>query len=343
MKYNYFSAEDFALDDAFRAHVLRPNAESEVFWEEWIEENPDYAEELELARQMVLSIQFSEISISEEKVDSMVQQINEAIDNQPSQTRKRGYVFWGSRVAAAILLLAVSVLSYQRIMNQQDVDLEVVEVAYVTKEVPLGQKSTITLGDGTKVKLNSGSTFRFPETFSDTLREVYLTGEAFFDVAKNPDKPFVIHSQGVETRVLGTSFNISAYPTSENVSIAVATGKVKVKLSENKKRSEVLIPNQMFVYHKSKGRAFKAEDINLADLLAWKDKRIVFNKSLHDEIIETLERWYGVTFVVNKKLETGTGYTAQFKPNKSLKATLECMKYSLGFEYKLENNIVTLN
>ncbi|WP_456457888.1 FecR family protein [Reichenbachiella sp.] len=343
MKYNNYSAEDFALDDAFRAHVLHPNAESEAFWDEWIADNPDCVEEVELARQMVLSIQFTEVLVPEEKIDAVVQRINQTIDSEQPQRKKNGYVFWVSRVAAAVLLVVVSVLSYQLVIDKQGVDLMTEQVTYVTKEVPLGQKSTLTLGDGTKVKLNSGSTFRFPETFSDTLREVYLTGEAFFDVAKNPNKPFVIHSQGVETRVLGTSFNISAYPTSENVSVAVATGKVKVKLSENKKRSEVLIPNQMFVYQKSKGRTFKAEDINLADLLAWKDKRIVFNKSLHDEIIETLERWYGVTFVVNKKLETGTGYTAQFQPNKSLKATLECMKYSLGFEYKLENNIVTLN
>ena len=345
MKYQNYSAEDFALDDDFRAYVLLPNEEQNSFWKKWLEENPQCAEEVEIARQMVLTLQFSEIEISEDKIDAVVASINRSIDEFEINTSvdKKHRIGWHSKFAAAVVVFMVSILTYHVFIRDYSKYLFKEQVVYVTKVVPLGQKKTITLGDGTKVKLNAGSTLRFPETFSDSIREVYLTGEAFFEVAENSNKPFIINSQGIETRVLGTSFNISAYPNSENVSVAVATGKVKVNLSNDSNRSVMLIPNQMYVYHKSKDMDFKTEDINLSDLLAWRDKRIVFRKSLHDEIIETLERWYGVNFVVNKKIETGTGYTAQFKPDESLQATLEHMKYSLGFDYKLENKTVTIN
>lgn len=345
MNYRNYSAEELALDDFFITYVRKPNAELMEFWESWVKENPDRAEEVRLARQMVEAIQFKEQQVSEDEIDLVIGKINQAIDQKAdvwTPTPNKSKV-WMMKVAASIALIAAAFWAFQLIHSDKGIKLAQQEVKYVTKEIPLGKKCTVTLADGTKVKINSGSTLRFPETFSDTIREVYLTGEAFFDVTKNPNKPFVIHSGGVDTRVLGTSFNIRAYPSAANVSVAVATGKVKVNLAKNKERSEVLIPNQMFVYDKSKDLAIKAEHINLADVVAWKDKRIVFNKSLQDEIIETLERWYGVTFVVNKDLKTGTGYTAQFKPNESLQATLEHMKYTLGFEYKLENDVVTLN
>lgn len=345
MDYRNYSAEELALDDLFIAYVKEPNEELEEYWEGWISDNPDRVEAVNLARQMVEAIQFKEQHIPESEIDHMVDKINQTIDRkeQASGPASRRSKFWMMKIAAGLALVAAAVWTFQLIRTDKGVKLAQQEVKYVTKEIPVGKKCTVTLADGTKVKINSGSTLRFPETFSDTIREVYLTGEAFFDVAKNPDKPFVIHSGGVDTRVLGTSFNIKAYPSTPNVSVAVATGKVKVNLTEDQKRSEVLIPNQMYFYDKSKDMAIKAELINLADVVAWKDKRIVFNKSLQDEIIETLERWYGVKFVVNKDLNTGTGYTAKFKPNESLQATLDHMKYTLGFEYKLENDIVTLN
>lgn len=346
MKYQDYSAEDFALDDFFQAYVQQPNEKLVAFWEQWLEEHPEKAEEVQLARQIVESIQFKSEAVPLETIEQRIAGINQLIDAEakPVKTMRNTIsIRWAMGIAASLALLIASVFILQEQIFEEPSTLISAEVRYVTKEIPFGQKSTITLGDGTKVKLNSGSTFRFPETFSDSIREVYLTGEAFFEVAKNPDKPFVIHAQGVETRVLGTSFNIKAYPSIPNVSVAVATGKVRVNPANDKARAEVLIPNQMFVYNKPNDRAIKAEDINLTDLLAWKDKRIVFNKSLHEEIIETLERWYGVKFVVNKRLNTGTGYTAQFKPNESLEATLEHMKYSLGFNYKIDKNTITLN
>src|SRR5690606_29105984 len=100
-------------------------------------------------------------------------------------------------------------------------------ITWLTAQTTWGQKSTITLSDGTTIKLNSGSRLRYPEAFDEGLREVHLEGEAFFDVARNEHSPFVVRTKSVTTRVLGTSFNIEAFPD-EQISVTVATGKVEV-------------------------------------------------------------------------------------------------------------------
>ncbi len=345
MDYISYTIEDFALDESFQKFVLETDDNATRFWKDWIEKHPQKKAEILKAAEICKSLTFAEVALPESKIESAVIRINKELArrkeiNGSKSTRIK--IHWPIyAVAATITLLLASTFLFKHLTENEDLS-EKPAISYVSKTVPNGRKLTIALADSTVVKLNSGTTFKYPETFSGSLREVFLEGEAFFQVTKNKEKPFIIHSGNVDTRVLGTSFNVTAYDSEDDVKVAVVTGKISVNLASDTSKTEILTPNQMFVFNKKNQTTFKSENISLDEILAWKDARIVFSRSSHDQIIEKLRRWYGVEFEVNNELKVGQGYTAQFKPNESLEKVLEFMQYTLKFNYKIEENKVIL-
>ncbi|MFT6359951.1 MAG: transmembrane sensor [Cyclobacteriaceae bacterium] len=128
-------------------------------------------------------------------------------------------------------------------------------ITYIEKVNPTGQKSTTTLSDGTVVKLNSDSKLKFPKNFSDDIREVYFEGEAFFDVAKDASRPFIIKTNDLQVKVLGTSFNVKSFEEDNLVQIGVVTGRVSVQLISGSEgqlpEPTILLPEQSVVYNSS--------------------------------------------------------------------------------------------
>jgi len=183
------------------------------------------------------------------KIQEIVQETvaeKSSIENSVSTNKNivfRKTWFWLSAACISLVLLFFGRYYIDNLLYQEKVVTEVPEINWQTKTVPNGQKLSLTLWDGTVVKVNSGSTISFPEEFSDSLREVHLEGEAFFEVNRDILRPFIIKSGNVETVVLGTSFNVNAYPNQEQIKVAVAEGKVKVVGSNeaNGEESEVII------------------------------------------------------------------------------------------------------
>ncbi len=190
--------------------------------------------------------------------------------------------------AASIVLLISSGVFY--LMNANSHIDKIQTIAQITKETAWGQKMNVTLSDSTIVKLNAGSKLEFPEKFSDSLREVKLTGEAFFDVAHNPKKPFIIKTGALTTKVLGTSFNVEAYKDSENIKVTLATGKIALS---NKSSSITLIPAEQAVFGKI-NKDIEVNKVDISKYLAWKDGILRFENSSLMEAASKLEKWYGV-------------------------------------------------
>lgn len=245
--------------------------------------------------------------------------------------------YW--RVAAVVTLLLVSWLAFtykSKISDEQ----KIAEVKWISRATALGEKLSLTLPDGSKIKVNAGSKVRFAENFleSDT-RIIYLEGESFFDVAKMPSKPFKVITGNVETTVLGTSFNVHAYPLDNKVQIAVLTGKVNVK---NETAEVNLTPDEMATL---KDTAFVKTGFNREEIFGWKDGKLIFNKSTFDEVLSSLEKWYGVEFIVQdekiRRKQVGT-FTAQYQ-NESLETVLKGIAYSGKFNFKIEGKKVLLS
>ncbi|MDN5201067.1 FecR domain-containing protein [Fulvivirgaceae bacterium BMA10] len=238
-------------------------------------------------------------------------------------------------IAASILLILSSVGIFS--LLEQQVWKTVVSVS-VEKKAAAGQKLSIRLPDGSQVKLNGESNIKYPETFSDSVREVYLTGEAFFEVEKDRSRPFIIHSAEIQTTVKGTSFNIKAYPNSETIEVAVLSGLVEVMRKNTS--SKILLNRQEAV-------AYNRQSQNLGllafseSMTSWRNGVIIFDKADFKEIVEVLERWYGVKFVLNKKVDMGDGFIGRYE-NESLKTVMESLSYAGDFSFKIENKVLTL-
>ncbi|WP_108425743.1 FecR family protein [Flagellimonas amoyensis] len=254
---------------------------------------------------------------------------------QRTNRQERPIYKWAKVAASIAVLIGVA---YTVHVNTR-VEEKIEPIVELTKTTKWGQKLNITLADGTRIRLNSGSTITYPDRFEGTVREVVLEGEAFFDVAKNPNKPFVIKSGEVLTTVLGTSFNINTYADSEQIAVTVATGKVKVASQENEIH---LGPNEQGVFDK-KTKTISKKVTDITTFLNWKDGIIHFEDTRLANVAESLERWYGVTFVFENGNVGDCHVTATYS-NELLSAVLESIAYAKkGLHYEfLENNTILI-
>lgn len=344
--YANYNAEELCEAPGFANWVKQNDRESEKYWENWVKNNPNRQDEVEKARALLLAIGIEEPLPTRNEIKSLWKRIDQrtAPSGKKSFYKSSAVVY---KVAAAAvvagLVIGIALKSlHPSFLKGQD-SLPTDHVAMIEKFCPVGQKSTITLTDGTRIKLNSNSKLVFPETFSSTERNVELVGEAFFEVSKDTSRPFTIISGNLKTQVLGTSFNISAYPTSGDIKVAVATGKVAVGAADQKSATEklTLLPDEMAIYSGQSERLVKTSFDPMREM-AWKDGILYFDNQDINEITSELVKWYGVTFVIDKKLNTEKDYTGSFD-NKSLKEVLQGISFVFGFEFEIDNKVVTIN
>lgn len=164
------------------------------------------------------------------------------------------------------------------------------EVRYNTLIVPKGGDFKLCLSDGTVIWLNSCTQLRYPTAFSGKLREVFLEGEAYFEVAKNAEMPFFVRTDNVDVKVLGTSFNVSAYKDDKNVTTTLAQGSVEVLMPQG---NRVIRPNEQLIFNRQNG-CFDCRKVDASMYSAWKDGMFVFEDETLEHIMDRLRIWYDV-------------------------------------------------
>ncbi|MBB6272953.1 ferric-dicitrate binding protein FerR (iron transport regulator) [Pedobacter cryoconitis] len=204
-----------------------------------------------------------------------------------------------------------------------------------------GQRSTVTLPDNSEVFLGAGSKLVFPDKFAAGSREVKLEGEAFFQVTKNPKRPFIIHTGNVQTRVLGTSFKIEAFKN-RPVTVAVATGKVRVDeyTGHLVKSLAILTPGQQVTC--LMGNAIISKTV-IDNVKAWKDGRLVFNKRTLQDITAELERWYDVKIIYKNKAKAEEELSVVLQASVPLRKIMEVLSATGHFHYKINEKNITIN
>ncbi len=253
------------------------------------------------------------------------------------KTRSISYLWKG--IAAAIIVLTVAVFILRNIGNSED--LQVAQSIQMNeKTLPSGQKMKIFLPDGSTVWLNAESTITYPERFDDEYRVVSLKGEGFFEVKKNPLKPFIVRTENMNVTVLGTTFNVRNYQNEGKTDVALETGKVMIETDGSKDSKYILSPGEGVSMNKKSGRTYKYE-VDPKAAYQWKDGVIYFDKANFDEVINKLSRWYGVEFIVDNYRGVEWEYSAEFK-NDYLDNILRSISFSQGFKYKLDQNKVTI-
>jgi transmembrane sensor len=274
---------------------------------------------------------------------------------QVSPVRKKYYRILSMAAAASILLF------WFLSRTAEHTEVKPINNTVSTK---VGDKANIKLPDGSKVWLNGGSKITYVEDFRNKTREVYLSGEAFFDVAKDKTKPFIIHTRTINLKVLGTAFNVRSYDNEKETETALVHGSVEVTLLNNPDKKIVLKPGEKLLvknipvdtlqsYKKQK----RDEETPIAVLTnmhyygtdsssvetSWTKNQLEFNDEPLDKIALNLERWFNVRVtIVNESLKKEK-YTATIEEDDKLEDFLEALKLAEGFHYSIKNREVVIS
>ncbi|MNQ92505.1 fec operon regulator FecR [compost metagenome] len=205
-----------------------------------------------------------------------------------------------------------------------------------TMTTPSGGQFQITLPDGTMVWLNAASSIKYPAVFSSNERRVELTGEAYFEVAHNPSKPFIVSSAGQDVSVLGTHFNINAYDNEELIKTTLLEGSVKV--TKAGAGSRLLKPGQQASL---KGGIFKVNQVDVNKAIAWKQGYFMFDNEDIKIAMRQISRWYNVEVVYQGDL-SDLDFTGTMPRTYSLKQLLRVLELTGNFKFKIEGRRITV-
>ena len=215
---------------------------------------------------------------------------------------------------------------------------ESVEVEYNTIEVPRGGIYSLVLSDGTKVFLNSDSRLKFPVTFNGENRRVELSGEAFFEVVSDSSHPFVVHTRDMETRVLGTSFDIQAYPDELTIKTTLLTGRVQVSVN-HLSLTETLKPGLQASWTKGTDK-ITVKEVNVATQALWRDGIIMLDDDGLENVMRMLARWYNVTYEFKGDRSVKHTFTGKIDRNEDLESVLKTLTLLGGPKFEIRGTVV---
>ena len=224
-----------------------------------------------------------------------------------------------------------------RYTNNSDIET----LVYNTLRVPYGKRFDLVLSDGTKVYLNAGTTLKYPVKFLTTMqREVFLSGEAFFDVEKDQEHPFIVNAHEMDIEVLGTKFVVSLYEEDEMTSVVLIEGAVDLS-KEDVSEKVNLTPGTRGVLDHHSGHINKGV-VNTNFYTAWMDSVLVFRNQTFDNIAKKLERVFNVTITTRNRGFGQEVFNASFD-NETIEDILSYFQETHDMEYSIENNVIYIN
>lgn len=215
-------------------------------------------------------------------------------------------------------------------------------IAMQTISVPAGQCVNVTLPDGSNIWLNAQTTIQYPVSFNKENRQVKLDGEAYFDVAKDSKRPFIVNTKECSVEVLGTKFNIDAYSSRDKFETVLMEGSVKVSMLDDPTQAVSLKPNNKV--YRSNGKLL-TQKVSNYERYRWKEGLICFVDEPFKVVMEDFEKFYGLTIVVNNQKVTQYLYTGKFKQTDGVDYALSLLQKNIHFTYQRdrENHIVNIN
>lgn len=338
------NVEEFLQDEEFVKWVKAPTRESNQYWQSWAEAYPENRANMHKARELILSMHFHLPKPTEQERNTVLEQILRS-SHQATQTipqdENRKWVPNALKIAASLLLLVTLVYLFQ-IFTQQHPEPapESLAETMVIKETTRGTKMQTKLPDGTLVWLNAESKLSYQQSYGVNNRTVELTGEAFFEVTEDKQKPFIVQSGELRTRALGTAFNVRAFPQDKSIDIALVTGKVAVQKSDQQTDPLILLPGKK-ISHRSDSEKFVETDFNYEQEIGWKDELLCFKGAGFQEVKQKLERWFGVTLHSENLTVADWDYTAMFD-NQSLELVLQRMSFTKNFDFRINGKDIYL-
>ncbi len=231
----------------------------------------------------------------------------------------------------------------QLIVNKDTIQLKPGSQAESVNKVIIsyGKKSKIVLSDGTKIWLNAGSQLAYPSVFTEKTRQVTLVGEAFFDVVKNPKKPFIVNASDLSVQVLGTRFDISAYPDDKVIQTVLEEGKVSLKYSAKgilgQEHVVEMEPNQMVELEKSTGKASRTM-VDVSKYISWKDGMLEFERVDLGRALKQVERFYDVKIFLSDQTISSYKLSGKLDLKDEPEKVLNVIKLTVPIDWQRKSN-----
>jgi transmembrane sensor len=287
---------------------------------------------------------------------------NKDADDRRLSKKNKKFFLWSVFSLAFIACLLFFGLKFfpYRASTIANLPLNYSEKAISQVSTKNGSKTNLILPDGTKVWLNAGSSLTYDSSYGKIIREVSLSGEAFFDVVKNKEKPFVIHTSKINVKVLGTEFNVRSYATDKTTEASLIRGSIEVTFKDKPNKKITLKPNEKIVVdntrhieniesvRQNKNEKIDAEGIAIKNLTyehktgeiietSWVENKLIFQDESFDEIARQLERWYGVSIKFESEKLKINHLTGSFK-NETIRQALDALKFTASFNYEMDSN-----
>lgn len=291
---------------------------------DWVKKSPDHKEELFSEKNIWDAYSYVRNSKTY-NVKSELKRFEKRVKSQ----RKSFYIPDYLKIAATFLIaFSISWLIYSQYSKTEKYP-ETAE--FKTVLVPRGQVSQVFLADGSRIWVNSETKLKIPSVFTRSERVVYLSGEAFFEVAKDSLRPFKVLVDGETIEVLGTSFNVRAYKNSNHVQTTLRTGKIKLLTSRG---FTTLAPGEQTILDKSTGQLV-LRMVNPSNYDSWKDGRYEFINENLVEVFHMVERWYDVKLVYKENDFENMQYSGVIKRDKSINHFLNLLGHSIPIKYEI--------
>lgn len=344
------SFEDLIVDETFREFVESTNEESVVFWNNWIRQHPERADDVRKAKIVLTTLTGNrKKEVPVDKHESL-SRLMKGISSLPKEGRSNINFssFWMRAASVIILAIAFSWIWQVISVNRKN---QAQKIVYNEIIVPVGEKAQAVLSDGTHVWINSGSRFKYPVTFGQTSRDVSLQGEAYFDVKKRGKSEFTVNTQDVRIVVLGTAFNVKAYPEDMKTQTTVIRGLVRVESREKGIDPVLIKPNQMAILKSDRSEANKMKplkslniekQVNTIVITSWKDQMLVFADESFGDIAVKMERWFNMKIRIEDDLLKQERYTGKFVHNETVYEVLEAIKLTTPITYTVKNEEIII-
>lgn len=356
MQHKYRTIEDLLKEESFINYCLRKNEQDVRYWENYIAENPGkkelVAEAVQEYRLLFTALAQSDL---EEQLSALKKKLagneNESAPvielNPAGKTRVPLYRRFSSIAVAALAVIGIGLYIIRKTPRTPTPQVHTVQ--YACKP---GERKSFQFPDGTQVILNAGSEIYLNDDYAKNTREVYLKGEAFFEVQHNAAVPFIVHTASMDVKALGTAFNVKSYNNEGRTEAVLVRGLVEVTLKKDNNRKLLLHPDEKVMWTENKTssegaktpaavnnpgvvKPVKKNDNGDVKEIAWVQNNLAFEDEAFEEIAYQLNRWYNVNIQFETSDIKQYHFTATFKKEK-IEQVLEILRASKKFNYRFD-------
>lgn len=351
-----FYIEELICNESFQQYCLGISLEDQILWGEWIETIPHRKADFEEAKKIVnilnvkqgsRLIQIKELKEGIKNRNALAEKIE--LNKEVKLNPKPSYLKYAVGVAAAVL----AVLFLYFYLNPYSKDKDIADISELFSSGKSVRK-TIVLSDGTVITLAKESTIKLDKSFDTGKRELWLIGEAFFDVKHDATHPFIVHTSFNDVSVLGTTFNVKAYPNSKITETSLIHGSVRVDSKSNPGHFVVLKPNQKVISSNqpervdvSANKEYQVSSLQNDALTKqpvetkWIRSRLDIDDLPLSVIAQKLQNWYGIEVKIDDDEVKDYRYSGTFE-NETIVKTLEALQLSYPFKFEIKNNKITI-